>query len=196
MLLPLVVGISYAFQQVHLLQPDQRNWVGLEQFPARCWPTACSGARCATRCSGPSPRWLLQFLLGLGLALLLNRQFPGRKLVQALVFLPWAVPTFLSGLTWAWLFNPVIGPAAALALRAGPDGRAVQHPRRSRHRHVGADHRQCLVRHPVLRDHAAGRAAVDPVRALRGGRDRRRRAPGSASPRSRCRSSRRRSPSP
>ncbi|TIX86228.1 MAG: sugar ABC transporter permease, partial [Mesorhizobium sp.] len=28
----------------------------------------------------------------------------------ALVFLPWAVPTFLTGLNWAWLFNPVIGP--------------------------------------------------------------------------------------
>jgi multiple sugar transport system permease protein len=26
------------------------------------------------------------------------------------VFVPWAVPTFLSGLAWAWLFNPVIGP--------------------------------------------------------------------------------------
>jgi len=30
--------------------------------------------------------------------------------VQALVFLPWAVPTFLVGLDWAWLFNPVVGP--------------------------------------------------------------------------------------
>ena len=44
------------------------------------------------------------------LALLLNREFPGRRLVQALVFLPWAVPTFLVGLDWAWLFNPVVGP--------------------------------------------------------------------------------------
>ena len=26
------------------------------------------------------------------------------------MFLPWAVPTFLAGLNWAWLFNPVIGP--------------------------------------------------------------------------------------
>jgi multiple sugar transport system permease protein len=26
------------------------------------------------------------------------------------VFLPWAVPTFLTGLDWAWLFNPVVGP--------------------------------------------------------------------------------------
>ena len=52
----------------------------------------------------------LQFLLGLGLALLLNRAFWGKRVVQAVVFLPWAVPTFLSGLTFVWLLNPVIGP--------------------------------------------------------------------------------------
>ena len=34
----------------------------------------------------------------------------GRAIVQALVFLPWAVPSFLAGLNWSWLFNPVIGP--------------------------------------------------------------------------------------
>jgi len=49
-------------------------------------------------------------IFGLILALLLNREFPGRRLAQALVFLPWAVPTFLVGLDWAWLFNPVVGP--------------------------------------------------------------------------------------
>ena len=41
------------------------------------------------------------------------------------MFLPWAVPTFLSGLDWAWLFNPVIGPLphwlSALGLIAEPD---------------------------------------------------------------------------
>ena len=65
-----------------------------------------------------------QFFLGLGLALLLNRPFHGRKLVQGLVFLPWAVPTFLTGLTWTWLFNPVIGPLPhvfhAIGLQAEP----------------------------------------------------------------------------
>ncbi|MXP55606.1 sugar ABC transporter permease, partial [Pantoea sp. Seng] len=53
---------------------------------------------------------LLQFIFGLALALLLNREFRFRRWVQALVFLPWAVPAFLSGLTWSWLLNPVVGP--------------------------------------------------------------------------------------
>jgi multiple sugar transport system permease protein len=65
-----------------------------------------------------------QFFLGLGLALILNRAFYGRKLVQALVFLPWAVPIFLTGLTWSWLFNPLVGPLPhwfhAIGLQAEP----------------------------------------------------------------------------
>ena len=59
------------------------------------------------------------------LALLLDVPFRGRGLAQALVFLPWAVPTFLTGLNWAWLFNPTIGPLPhwlhALGLLAEPN---------------------------------------------------------------------------
>ena len=67
----------------------------------------------------------IQFLLGLGLALLLAEPFPGRRLVQALIFVPWAVPSFIAGLAWAWLFNPIIGPLphwlAAIGVLATPD---------------------------------------------------------------------------
>ncbi|NND89265.1 MAG: sugar ABC transporter permease [Granulosicoccus sp.] len=109
MLVPLVIGISYAFQAISLMNPLESGWVGLANFEAlyedrKFWKSLKNTAY-----------WTIasvffQFFLGLGLALLLNHGFYGRRLVQALVFLPWAVPTFLSALTWAWLFNPVIGP--------------------------------------------------------------------------------------
>jgi multiple sugar transport system permease protein len=108
-LVPLVIGISYSFQSIALLQPFKTGWIGLDNYQALLkdakfllaikntfwWTLYCV---------------VMQFLLGLGLAMLLNTKFHGKKLVQALVFLPWAVPTLLSALTWAWLFNPVIGP--------------------------------------------------------------------------------------
>jgi multiple sugar transport system permease protein len=109
MLLPLVIGVSYAFQSISLLNPFETGWIGLENFKslysdAKFWKSLVN-----------TFWWTLgsvffQFFLGLGLALLLNKGFYGRRLIQALVFLPWAVPTFLTALTWAWLFNPVIGP--------------------------------------------------------------------------------------
>lgn len=118
MLVPLVIGISYAFQSISLLNPFETGWIGLDNFKSlyadkKFWKSLVN-----------TFWWTLgsvffQFFLGLGLALLLSRGFYGRRLIQALVFLPWAVPTFLTALTWAWLFNPVIGPLPHWLARMG-----------------------------------------------------------------------------
>jgi multiple sugar transport system permease protein len=109
MLVPLVLGLSYAFRDVQILNPFSGGFVGLDHFRALSQDQAFFRAlRNTLWWTGASV--LLQFVFGLILALLLDRPFPGRTIVQALVFLPWAVPTFLAGLNWAWLFNPVIGP--------------------------------------------------------------------------------------
>lgn len=105
---PMMIGISYAFQNIQLLNPLDSGWVGLDNF------REMFDDRRFFKALGHTANWTLtslglQFFLGLGLALLLNREFPLRRWVQALVFLPWAVPAFLSGLTWSWLLNPVIG---------------------------------------------------------------------------------------
>ena len=118
MLLPLVIGISYAFRDIILLNPFSGGFVGLDHFrelrsDASFW-NALHNTLVWTVVSV-----VLQFLFGLFLALLLNRPFPGRGIVQALVFLPWAVPSFLSGLNWAWLFNPLVGPLPHWAVALG-----------------------------------------------------------------------------
>ena len=109
MLVPLAVGISYAFRDLELLNPFSGGYVGLENF-RELWGDADFFRAMRNTVWWTFGSVALQFFLGLGLALLLRQAFPGRRLVQALVFLPWAVPTFLSGLNWAWLFNPVVGP--------------------------------------------------------------------------------------
>lgn len=109
MLAPLVVGISYAFRDIVLLNPFSGGFVGLDHFRELAKDPAFFGALKNTLWwTGASVA--LQFIFGLILALLLDKPFWGRGIVQALVFLPWAVPSFLAGLNWAWLFNPVIGP--------------------------------------------------------------------------------------
>jgi multiple sugar transport system permease protein len=109
MLVPLVIGISYAFRDIQLLNPFSGGFIGIEHFRALSQDAAFYGAlRNTLWWTGASV--VLQFVFGLILALLLDKPFRGRGLAQALVFLPWAVPSFLAGLNWAWLFNPVIGP--------------------------------------------------------------------------------------
>jgi multiple sugar transport system permease protein len=109
MLVPLAVGISYAFRDIELLNPLSGDYVGFEHFGA-IWEDANFWNALNNTVLWTVAAVSLQFIFGLFLALLLNTPFPGRGAVQAVVFLPWAVPTFLSGLNWAWLLNPVIGP--------------------------------------------------------------------------------------
>jgi len=110
MFVPLIVGLSYAFRDVQILKPFSEGWVGLSHFEKLLFDDRVFYRALANTAWWTGASVILQFFMGLGLALLLNRDFLGKRVVQAVVFLPWAVPIFLSGLTWAWLFNPVIGP--------------------------------------------------------------------------------------
>ena len=118
LLVPLGIGISYAFRNLVLLDPFSGDFIGIDHF-VEIWKDGNFWNALRNTVEWTVVSVLLQFVFGLILSLLLNQPFPGRWLVQALVFLPWAVPTFLSGLNWAWLFNPVVGPLPHWFVRAG-----------------------------------------------------------------------------
>lgn len=61
----------------------------------------------------------LELLLGLGIALVLNRSFRGRGAVRTIAILPWALPTALIALGWTWIFNDQYGIANDILLRLG-----------------------------------------------------------------------------
>jgi ABC-type sugar transport system permease subunit len=61
----------------------------------------------------------LEFLLGLGLAMLLHRALVGRGLIRAAGLIPWAIPTVVSGFLWQFIFNDAYGPANDLLRRSG-----------------------------------------------------------------------------
>ncbi|HEY1349845.1 MAG TPA: sugar ABC transporter permease [Ktedonobacteraceae bacterium] len=48
---------------------------------------------------------LLHFLLGLGLALILNRKMRLRGIYRTLLMIPWAMPQFVSAFAWKFLYN-------------------------------------------------------------------------------------------
>lgn len=60
-----------------------------------------------------------QFLLGLGMALVLNESFRGRGLVRTIILAPWAVSGVVTGIIWLWLFDGTIGVVNDLMMRAG-----------------------------------------------------------------------------
>jgi multiple sugar transport system permease protein len=56
-----------------------------------------------------------EFLIGLGIALAINRAFRGRGLVRAAVLVPWAFPTVISAAMWRLMFQDQIGVINAIA---------------------------------------------------------------------------------
>jgi ABC-type sugar transport system permease subunit len=51
----------------------------------------------------------LELVLGILVAVLLNENFFGRGFVRSLVILPWALPTVVNGVLWAWIFDSNYG---------------------------------------------------------------------------------------
>jgi ABC-type sugar transport system permease subunit len=67
----------------------------------------------------------LELLIGLWLALALNRAFRGRGLVRAAVLVPWAIPTVVSALLWRFMFEGQHGIVNSLLLSTGLLGEPV-----------------------------------------------------------------------
>ncbi|HXF91371.1 MAG TPA: sugar ABC transporter permease [Nitrospiraceae bacterium] len=60
-----------------------------------------------------------ELMLGLGIALLLDRIGTRFPWLQAIVVIPWAVPTVVSARLWDWLYQPDLGLINYLLLGAG-----------------------------------------------------------------------------
>lgn len=121
---PLLVGMSYAFRSLSLDDPfSEGGFAGLDNFHTLLadpeLPTVLANTLHWTATS-----LLLQAGLGLGLALLLRHSGKLGRLNQALLFLPWAVPSVLIGLVWKMLLSPYTSPLPhwlhQLGLLSGP----------------------------------------------------------------------------
>jgi len=51
----------------------------------------------------------LEMLVGLGAALLLNKNFVGRGIARAIVFAPYIIPTVVAVLVWRFMFHDILG---------------------------------------------------------------------------------------
>ena len=52
---------------------------------------------------------ILQFIIGMSLALILNQKIKGSRFFRSAMMVPWVVPTVISGLVWMWIYQPQYG---------------------------------------------------------------------------------------
>jgi multiple sugar transport system permease protein len=103
-----LLQVFYLSLHRRLLIFDINRFIGLENYrflwqDDRFW----NALRNTVYFTGVSV--LAETLLGLGIALLLNRPFGWRNGVRTLILLPWAIPTVVSARMWEWIFNPEFG---------------------------------------------------------------------------------------
>lgn len=101
-----------------LLPAREAEFVGLENYAsvlssASFW-NAFTVTMIYTFVSVP-----IEMVIGLGLALLVNRDFWGKYVAQAAILFPWALPTIINARIWAWLFHGEYGVINDLLVRAG-----------------------------------------------------------------------------
>jgi len=63
--------------------------------------------------------------LGLAFALILNQAFRGRRIVRALIIVPWAVPAVINGVMWRFIYSWQGGGLAGLVYSLGLTDHAI-----------------------------------------------------------------------
>lgn len=62
---------------------------------------------------------IFAFVLGLGAALALHREFVGRGFLRALLLVPWVVSAVAASYVWKWLYHSDFGAIGALVVQLG-----------------------------------------------------------------------------
>jgi multiple sugar transport system permease protein len=58
-------------------------------------------------------------VIGLLIALLLNEDFRGRRVLSAILLIPWAIPSVANGLLWKWIYDSNYGALNGALLQLG-----------------------------------------------------------------------------
>lgn len=108
---PLLRTIWLGFTDANLLKMQEAKWIGLDNYTGdygllkdKVWWTSVKNTLWFTVLTVS-----IETVLGMVVALVLNRTFPGRGLVRAAVLIPWAIPTIVSARMWSWMLNDQFG---------------------------------------------------------------------------------------
>lgn len=105
---PFLSGLRLSLTDYNLLRPQATKFVGLanyvqllhdQRFWHALWITVIYSVTSV----------VISYVIGLALALLLNRAFRGRSFLRSLLLLPWALPVAVTAVTFRWLLNDQSG---------------------------------------------------------------------------------------
>ncbi|TMQ26552.1 MAG: sugar ABC transporter permease [Candidatus Rokuibacteriota bacterium] len=113
---PFVMGVWLALSSTSVGNPGQ--FVGLKNF-VKAWNDSIFRTAFWNTCWYTGWATIFKLSLGMWLAILLNRNFRGKRLVRASMLLPFIIPTVLSTFAWRWMFDPTFSVLNWLLYRGG-----------------------------------------------------------------------------
>jgi multiple sugar transport system permease protein len=99
---PLALGVWLGFTDAKIGRAGV--WVGIENYEF-LWGDSVTRLALFNTLFYTIIASILKFLLGLWLAMLLNRHLPFKTMLRAIVLLPWIVPTALSAIAFWWIYD-------------------------------------------------------------------------------------------
>ncbi|HET6850156.1 MAG TPA: sugar ABC transporter permease, partial [Gaiellales bacterium] len=104
-LYPLVTGFKQSIRSGGFLFGEKPGYVGLRNYKDVIHdPTSQSAMRHTVEYVVLAVS--LEIVLGIAIAVTLHRVFRGRGFVLAVLILPWALPSVVSGVLWRRVFDP------------------------------------------------------------------------------------------
>jgi len=100
---PFIKGIELSVTDTRVGVPG--HFVGIQNFVA-LWQDDIFRMAVWNTCFYTFVATTVKLVLGLWLAMLLNRNFRGKAMMRAAILLPFIIPTVLSTFAWKWMFDP------------------------------------------------------------------------------------------
>ena len=116
--LPFINSLWLSFQRHDLSRPHNDAFIGLENYIKLLGdPRYLGSLRASATFSLVSV--VFELVLGIGIAVVLNKAFKGQGFVRGLMILPWAMPSVVNAAMWKWIFNADYGALNALVTQLG-----------------------------------------------------------------------------
>jgi multiple sugar transport system permease protein len=115
---PVGYSLWISLHNYNINQPDGFTFAGVQNYAEALGSDVFRSSLVVTAQFGAGAVALV-VLIGLGLALLLNRDIPGRGVLRALMLVPWAIPPIINAALWRLIFDSHTGALNGLLYELG-----------------------------------------------------------------------------
>jgi multiple sugar transport system permease protein len=113
---PFILGLWLGFTDT--IVGREGSWIGFENY-ASLLDDPSFWLTCFNTFLYTVVAVFFKAVLGIGLAVVLNRDFKAKGLIRAIVLLPWIIPTALSAICFWWLFDATFSGISWFLMRVG-----------------------------------------------------------------------------